>query len=448
MLYFPIMKRVYIETYGCQMNVADSELMLGVLQRDGYVSTESPAEADVMLVNTCAVRDNAEQRVIGRMGELQRYKREGSLLGVVGCMAQRLGPALLAKVPRVDLVVGPDAYRNLPELLSRARQGHRSSDTEFRSWEHYEDVPAVRQNAPTAFVTVQRGCDYRCTFCIVPYTRGPERSRRLAEVVREVAELVEQGTTEVTLLGQTVNSYHDGEHDFADLLRAAGAISGLRRLRFTSPYPTDFTPRVIDAMATTPAVCEHVHLPVQSGSNAVLRRMLRRYTRERYLEVVNDLRRALPGITFSTDIIVGFPGETESDFEQTLSLVSAADFDDAYTFKYSVREGTPAVRLRDHVPDEVASDRLDRLVEVVRARARQKNMARLGSVHEALVERPAKRGNLMLARTRGNHLVLLDLPVSALGSYHQVRLTGTTGSTFTGSVVSSGRAVPSALAVL
>jgi len=435
------MKRVYIETYGCQMNVADSELMLGVLRRDGYVSTESPAEADVMLVNTCAVRDNAEQRVIGRMGELQRYKREGSVLGVVGCMAQRLGPALLAKVPRVDLVVGPDAYRNLPELLSQARQGHRSSDTEFRSWEHYEDVPAARESGPTAFVTVQRGCDYRCTFCIVPQTRGPERSRRLADVIREIGELVEQGTSEITLLGQTVNSYHDGQHNFADLLRAAGTVSGLRRLRFTSPYPTDFTPRVIDAMATTPAVCEHVHLPAQSGSNAVLRRMLRRYTRERYLEVVNELRRAIPQITFSTDIIVGFPGETESDFEQTLSLVDAADFDDAYTFKYSLREGTPAVRLRDHVPDEVASERLHRLVDLVRGRARQKNIARLGSVHEALVERPAKRGNLMLARTRSNHLVLLDLPGTAVGSYHQVRLTGTTGSTFTGSVVAPALAV-------
>jgi tRNA-2-methylthio-N6-dimethylallyladenosine synthase len=435
------MKRVYIETYGCQMNVADSELMLGVLRRDGYVSTESPAEADVMLVNTCAVRDNAEQRVIGRMGELQRYKREGSVLGVVGCMAQRLGPALLAKVPRVDLVVGPDAYRNLPELLSQARQGHRSSDTEFRSWEHYEDVPAARESGPTAFVTVQRGCDYRCTFCIVPQTRGPERSRRLADVIREIAELTEQGTSEITLLGQTVNSYHDGQHDFADLLRAAGTVSGLRRLRFTSPYPTDFTPQVIEAMATTPAVCEHVHLPAQSGSNAVLRRMLRRYTRERYLEVVNQLRRAIPQITFSTDIIVGFPGETESDFEQTLSLVDAADFDDAYTFKYSLREGTPAVRLRDHVPDEVASERLDRLVDLVRGRARQKNITRLGSVHEALVERPAKRGNLMLARTRANHLVLLDLPDTAVGSYHQVRFTGTTGSTFTGSVVAPALAM-------
>jgi tRNA-2-methylthio-N6-dimethylallyladenosine synthase len=423
------------------MNVADSELMLGVLRRDGYVSTESPADADVMLVNTCAVRDNAEQRVIGRMGELQRYKREGGVLGVVGCMAQRLGPALLAKVPRVDLVVGPDAYRNLPQLLIQAQHGQRATDTEFRSWEHYEDVPAVRESVPTAFVTVQRGCDYRCTFCIVPYTRGPERSRRLNDVVREISRLVEQGTTEVTLLGQTVNSYHDGEHDFADLLRSVGSVDGLRRLRFTSPYPTDFTPRVIEAMASTPAVCEHVHLPVQSGSNAVLKRMLRRYTRERYLEVAGELRGAIPNITFSTDLIVGFPGETEADFAETLSLVGAADFDDAYTFKYSVREGTPAVRLRDHIADEVASSRLGRLVEAVRANVRRKNMGRIGETHEVLVERPAKRGELMLARTRTNHLVLVDLPPSSVGEYHRVRLTGTTGSTFTGSVVTPALAL-------
>ena len=429
------MKRVYIETYGCQMNVADSELMFGVLRREGYVRADHPAEADVMLVNTCAVRDNAEQRVIGRMGELQRHKRPGDVLGVVGCMAQRLGPILLERVPKVDLVVGPDAYRNLPELIDRAGHGQRATDVEFRDWEHYEDVPPVREKSPTAFVTVQRGCDYRCTFCIVPFTRGPERSRRLEDVVREVEALAAGGTTEVTLLGQTVNSYDDGQHDFADLLRAVGAVGGIRRLRFTSPYPTEFTERVIGAMASTPAVCEHVHLPVQSGSDAVLRRMLRRYTRARYLEVMAALRSAVPGITFSTDIIVGFPGETEAQFEETLTLVTDADFDDAYTFKYSVREGTPAVRLRDHVPDDVASARLERLIEAVRANTRRKNVARVGELHEVLVERPARRGDLMLGRTRTNQLVLLDLPPSAAGDYHTCRLTGTTGSTFTGAVV-------------
>ncbi|MFN2316095.1 MAG: tRNA (N6-isopentenyl adenosine(37)-C2)-methylthiotransferase MiaB [Gemmatimonadales bacterium] len=426
------MKQVYIETYGCQMNVADTELMLGVLEGQGYARTDDPGRADVMLVNTCAVRDNAEQRVLGRMGELQRHKRAGAVLGVVGCMAQRLGPKLLEAVPKVDLVVGPDAYRNLPELVRHALGGDRVSDTEFRSWEHYEDVPPVREASPTAFVTVQRGCDYRCTFCIVPTTRGPERSRLLEDVVREVRTLTERGTTEVTLLGQTVNSWTDGTHDFADLLRAVGAVDGVRRVRFTSPYPTDFTDRVMAAMAETPTVCEHVHLPVQSGSNAVLKRMLRRYTREVYLEVVARLRAAMPGITFSTDIIVGFPGETEAQFEETLTLVAEAGFDDAYMFRYSPREGTPAVRLKDHVEDAVAGERLTRLIEVVRAQAHRRNMDRVGQVHEVLVERPARRGDSMLGRTRSNHLVLVDLPPDAIGEYHTVRLTGTTGSTFTG----------------
>jgi tRNA-2-methylthio-N6-dimethylallyladenosine synthase len=371
------------------------------------------------------------------MGELQRFKRKGTVLGVVGCMAQRLGPALLARVPKVDIVVGPDGYRNLADLIGAAHSGGRAAETEFRSWEHYEDVPPVRVPGPTQFVTVQRGCDYRCTFCIVPYTRGPERSRKLEDVVREVIGLAEQGTTEVTLLGQTVNSYHDGSHDFADLLRAVGAIDGIRRVRFTSPYPTDFTDRVVRAMAETATVCEHVHLPVQSGSNPVLKRMLRRYTREGYLEVVDRLRRAIPSMTFTTDLIVGFPGETEAQFGETLSLVQEAGFDDAYTFKYSLRDGTPAVKLADRVPEAVASARLDRLIELVRGQARARNLPRIGTVHEVLVERPARKGGLLLGRTRGNHLVLLELPESSIGEYHRVRFTGTTGSTFTGSVVGS-----------
>src|SRR5205809_6699509 len=325
------MPGIYIETYGCQMNVSDSELMLGVLGREGYVRTDDPAQADVVLVNTCAVRDHAEQKVLSRMGELKRLKRPGSVLGVVGCMAQRLGPRLLERVPQVDLVVGPDGYRGLPELIARARAGERTTEVVFKRWEHYEDIAPVRGGAASAFVTVQRGCDYRCTFCIVPMTRGPERSRMLADVVGEVRRLVHVGSTEVTLLGQTVNSYHDGEHDFADLLRAVGGVDGIRRLRFTSPYPTDFTPRVLAAMAETRAVCEHVHLPVQSGSSRTLKRMLRRYDRDRYLEVVAALRAAIPGISLSTDIIVGFPGETGEEFQETLSLVERVRFDDAYT---------------------------------------------------------------------------------------------------------------------
>ena len=427
------MRRVYIETYGCQMNVSDSELMFGVLGREGYVRTDDPAEADVLLVNTCAVRDHAEQRVLGRMGELKRYKRPGDVLGVVGCMAQRLGPKLLERVPQVDLVIGPDGYRGLPELIARARAGERAADVAFKGWEHYEDVPPVRGNPISAFVTVQRGCDYRCTFCIVPMTRGPERSRKLADVVGEVARLTGAGTTEVTLLGQTVNSYHDGEHDFADLLRAVGggAVDGIRRLRFTSPYPTDFTPRVLASMAETPAVCEHVHLPVQSGSSRTLKRMLRRYDRDRYLDVVASLRATVSDISLSTDIIVGFPGETEDEFQETLSLVEQVRFDDAYTFKYSVREGTPAVRIKDHVAEEIKTERIGRLIALVRRIAKQKNVGLIGTTHEVLVEGPAKRGGLLQARTRTNKIALLDGPVEWIGTYRRVRFTGTTGSTFT-----------------
>jgi tRNA-2-methylthio-N6-dimethylallyladenosine synthase len=426
------MPSIYIETYGCQMNVADSELVLGVLGREGYVRTDDPAQADVVLVNTCAVRDHAEQRVLSRVGELKRHKRPGRVLGVLGCMAQRLGPRLLERVPQVDLVAGPDGYRGLPELIARARSGERGADLEFKRWEHYEDVPPVREVRGSAFVTVQRGCDYRCTFCIVPTTRGPERSRRLADVVAEVEGLASRGTTEVTLLGQTVNSYSDGTHDFADLLRAVGAVRGVRRLRFTSPYPTGFSERVVTAMAETPAVCEHVHLPAQSGSSRVLKRMLRRYTRERYLEVVEALRRAVPNVTLTTDLIVGFPGETEADFAETLSLVEAVGFDDAYTFQYSPRDGTPATRLKDAVPDAVAGERLERLVALVRGIARRKNVALVGSTYEVLVEGKAKRGELLQARTRTNKVALFPGPDTWIGSYHTVRLTGTTGSTFTG----------------
>ena len=435
------MPRVYIETYGCQMNVSDSELMFGVLGREGYVRTDDPAQADVLLVNTCAVRDHAEQKVLSRLGELKQYKRRGDVLGVVGCMAQRLGARLLERVPQVDLVIGPDGYRGLPELIARARAGERAAEVEFKSWEHYEDVPPVRGTPVSAFVTVQRGCDYRCTFCIVPMTRGPERSRKLDDVVREVERLTAGGTTEVTLLGQTVNSYWDGEHDFADLLRAVGRVPGLARLRFTSPYPTDFSDRVLRAMAETPAVCEHVHLPVQSGSSRVLKRMLRRYDRARYLEVVAALRHAVPGIALTTDIIVGFPGETEDDFSETISLVEEVGFDDAFTFKYSPREGTPATRIPAAVPDDVAGERLERLIATVRGVARQKNVGLVGTTHELLIEGKAKRGDLLQGRTRANKVALVAGPDAWIGTYARVRFTGTTGSTFSARVVGQELAV-------
>jgi tRNA-2-methylthio-N6-dimethylallyladenosine synthase len=375
--------------------------------------------------------------VFGRIGELRRHMTRDTVLGVTGCMAQRLGPELLARASHVSLVVGPDGYRALPALIDRARGGARSVATEFDASEHYEDFRPRRVAGVKAWIPVQRGCDYRCTYCIVPTTRGPERSRPLTDVLREVADAVADGLSEVVLLGQTVNSYDDGSHDFADLLRAVGAIDGVRRLRFTSPHPNDFTDRVLDALASTPAVCEHVHLPMQSGSTRTLRRMLRRYSREQYLDCVDRLRLAVPGVALTTDVIVGFPGETDDDFAETLSAIESVGFDDAYTFKFSLRAGTPATRFAssETVPDSEASARLASLIATVRRGARVRNIALLGTQHEVLVEKLAKRGEAVQARTRDFKTVLLSPEEAGVGQYYTVRLTGTTGSTFTGTVV-------------
>ncbi|MFL5619041.1 MAG: tRNA (N6-isopentenyl adenosine(37)-C2)-methylthiotransferase MiaB [Gemmatimonadaceae bacterium] len=438
---------VYVETYGCQMNVSDSELMLGKLASAGYAPVDQPDGADVILVNTCAIRDHAEQRVIGRLGELKRHMKPGTVMGVTGCMAQRLGPTLLDKAKHVSLVIGPDGYRALPALVDGARRGERAIATTFDLEEHYEDFTPRRFDRVKAWIPVQRGCDYRCTYCIVPTTRGSERSRRLDDVVREVESVVADGMSEVVLLGQTVNSYNDGRHDFADLLRRVGSVPGVRRVRFTSPHPNDFSERVIAALAEVPTVCEHVHLPMQSGSTRTLKRMLRRYTREEYLECVARLRAAVPGLALTTDVIVGFPGETDGEFEETLSAVEAVGFVDAYTFIFSPRDGTPATRMPAEltVPAEVASERLERLVAVVRSGARQRNLGLLGTRHEVLVEREAKRGEAMLmTRTRDFKTVLVPGDASMLGRYLTVELTGTTGSTFTGAIVRERQPLPMA----
>jgi len=439
---------VYIETYGCQMNVSDSELMLGKLSDSGYVSVDQPDGADVILVNTCAIRDHAEQRVVGRLGELKRHMKPGSVVGVTGCMAQRLGPQLLEKARHVSLIVGPDGYRALPELIEGARRGQRSVSTDFDLDEHYEDFTPRRYDRVKAWIPVQRGCDYKCTYCIVPTTRGPERSRALADVVRETEQVVAEGMSEVVLLGQTVNSYNDGTHDFADLLRAVGTVRGVRRVRFTSPHPNDFSERVIRAMAEVPSVCEHVHLPMQSGSTRTLKRMLRRYSRAGYMDCVARLRDAIPGLALTTDVIVGFPGETDADFDETLSAVREVGFEDAFTFKFSPRDGTPATRFpeSESVSDAVAAERLGRLIETVRGGARARNMKLLGTRHEVLVEKGARRGQeLLQARTRDFKTVLVSGDESLIGTYLTVELTGTTGSTFTGAVVRERQPLPMAV---
>lgn len=426
------------------MNVSDSELMLGRLAAEGYAESATPEDADVILLNTCAIRDHAEQRVIGRLGELKRSMKPAAVVGVTGCMAQRLGPVLLERARHVSLVIGPDGYRALPALLERARGGERAIETTFDLEEHYEDFTPRRFDKVKAWIPVQRGCDYRCTYCIVPTTRGSERSRKLADVVREVEAVAADGMTEVVLLGQTVNSYNDGESDFAGLLRAVGRVPGIRRVRFTSPHPNDFSDGVIAAMAEVDTVCEHVHLPMQSGSSRVLKRMLRRYGREGYFDCVTRLRKAIPGLSLTTDIIVGFPGESEEDFAETLSAVDEIGFDDAFTFKFSPREGTPATRMPESetVPDEVATDRLDRLITRVRANSRQRNLGLLGERREVLVEKTARRGELLQTRSRDFKTVLIPGEESLVGRYLTVELTGTTGSTFTGSVVAERQPLP------
>jgi tRNA-2-methylthio-N6-dimethylallyladenosine synthase len=438
---------VYVETYGCQMNVSDSELILGKLAESGYDSVDQPDGADVILINTCAIREHAEQRVIGRIGEMKSRMKSDAVLGITGCMAQRLGSQILDRAKHVSLVIGPDGYRDLPALIESARSGLRTTAVEFDLEEHYEDFRPRRFDGVKAWIPVQRGCDYKCTYCIVPTTRGPERSRQLAEVVRETEAVVASGISEVILLGQTVNSYNDGQHDFADLLRAVGAVPGVRRLRFTSPHPNDFSPGVIRAMAETEAHCEHVHLPMQSGSTRTLKRMLRRYTREEYLECVDRLRAAIPDVSLTTDVIVGFPGESDADFEETLSAVQAVGFDDAYTFKFSPRDGTPATRLpaSETVPDEIASERLTRLIATVRGGTRERNLKLLGERREVLVEKTARRGGLLQARTRDFKIVMIPGDASLIGKYLTVQLTGTTGSTFLGQIVGQRAALPLAV---
>ena len=431
--------RVYIETYGCQMNINDTELMEGLLANDGFVRVDGPERADVILVNTCAIREHAERRVRGRIGELQRHRkrRPELVLGVTGCMAQRLGPRLIDEAAGVDLVAGPDAYRGLPQLIASIQTDvieRGQTLLELDADENYEGVDGVRRRGVSAWITVQRGCDHRCTFCIVPYVRGGEKNRAPEAILAETRRAVEDGFSEVVLLGQTVNSYRSGDWDFATLLRAVSRVDGIRRVRFTSPHPNDVTPELLEVMAEEPTVCRQLHLPVQSGSNRVLKRMVRRYTAEAFLEKVEASRRAVPGIALSTDVIVGFPGETEAEFEDTLDLMRRVRFDDAYLYKYSKREGTPATRFPapDFVPDEVGGERLARLIGVHRAIQREINESEVGTVREVLVERTARSAGDVLGRTEQNKVVHFPGDEGGIGNYTDVRLTGTTGATFTG----------------
>ena len=385
-------RQIYIETYGCQMNVADSELMLGTLRSAGFTRVEEAGQADVILVNTCAIREHAEQRVYGRLGELSRYKvrKPGVVLGVAGCMAQHLKGKILDKVPQVDLVIGPDGYRHLPELVDQAREEPTLAVRLSRD-ETYGDLAPARADGVRAWISIMRGCDKFCAFCIVPYVRGRERSLPIDEVVRQVEMAAAEGFKEIVFLGQTVNAYKDGDADFAELLRRADRIDGIERIRFTSPHPSDMTDRAVDAIASCGKVCPQVHLPLQSGSNAVLEKMRRIYTIEQYEALVEKLRAAIPGLALTTDIIVGFPGETEEDFDQTHAVMRRVRYDGAFLFKYSPRPGARSAEWPETVNDEEKARRMAVLIEHQKEASLKRHQEWIGREVEVLVEGPAKR---------------------------------------------------------
>jgi tRNA-2-methylthio-N6-dimethylallyladenosine synthase len=387
-------RRVYLETYGCQMNVADSEMMLGVLGGAGYAATSDPGAADLILINTCAVRENAEERVFARASILKELKQKNPrlLLGIAGCMAEHLKEKIHDRAPYVDLIVGPDGYRRLGDHVARAGLGEHVRDTVLDRDETYEGLDPMPPDSVLGRVTIQRGCDKFCTFCVVPYTRGRERGVAPREILRQVRALAAGGCKEVQLLGQTVNSYQYEEVDFADLLRAVAAVDGIERVRFMSPYPLDFSPRVIAAMAETPKICKYVHLPLQTAADSVLLRMRRGYTFAAFKQLVADLRAAMPGIAISTDILIGFCDETEAEFAANLDALEELRFEGAFLFAYSEREGTYAARkMPDTVPEAVKQRRLAEAIAVQRRITTEIHAAQVGKRDRVLIETLSKR---------------------------------------------------------
>jgi tRNA-2-methylthio-N6-dimethylallyladenosine synthase len=391
-------RRVYLETYGCQMNVADSQTVTAILRGAGYAPTDDAAEADVILLNTCAIREHAEERVLGRLSDLARLKNahQHPKLGLLGCMAQHGRAALMKKAPWLDVIAGPDSYRRLPELLASASD-EPVIDLRLDRTETYADVSPEYENGVRAYVTVMRGCDKFCAFCVVPYVRGRERSIAAGDVLREVRQLAARGVREVVLLGQTVNAYRDQQIGFGELLRMVASVDGIERIRFTSPHPSDMTADLIEAMADERKVQPYLHLPVQSGSDRILAAMGRGYTTDEYLRLVERLRLAVPELALSTDIIVGFHGEDDNDFMATLELMRAVAYDAAFMFKYSVREHTRAFRLGDTVSAAEKGWRLNEVIALQESISYKRNLALVGREFPVLIEGPARRGRGMLA---------------------------------------------------
>jgi tRNA-2-methylthio-N6-dimethylallyladenosine synthase len=442
----PSTRLAYIETYGCQMNVADTEMVLGLLAGAGYGRTDDPARADLILLNTCAVREKAEDRVFARASELAQYKTPrgfgapaGPVLGITGCMAEHLKGTIRERAPYVDLVIGPDGYRRLVEHVDEARAGRAVEDTRLDRYETYEGLDPAREmtGGVTGHITIQRGCDKFCTFCVVPYTRGRERGASPREILRQARAMADAGYKEVQLLGQTVNSYRHEDVGFADLLRAVATIDGLERIRFTSPYPLDFSADVIAAMAETPKVCKHVHLPLQSASDAVLGRMKRGYDFATFRGLVAALRAAMPGVAITTDLMVGFCDETEEEFATILRAQEELRFDNAFMFAYSERAGTTAARKQpDTISEAVKSRRLAEVIALQQQITAEILEAQVGRRERVLVDHVSKRSTSeYLTRTDEFRPVIIPAgPGVEPGTFHDVTLTRATRATLFGTV--------------
>jgi tRNA-2-methylthio-N6-dimethylallyladenosine synthase len=421
-------KSFYLETFGCQMNVHDSEKVAGVLEARGYRQVAAPADADFVLYNTCSIREKAAQKVFSRLGEFRGPAGENKIIGVLGCVAQQEGEEIFERAPWVSLVCGSASYRKLPEFLTQLESGgRRVMGLDLDTDETFETELTRRDNPFRAYLTIIEGCDYACAYCVVPHTRGPERSRRSDAILAEVRRLADFGYTEIQLLGQTVNSYRDSgprKLNFVELLREVAAVAGIRRVRFTTSHPNDFTREIVRAIDESPALCDHIHLPVQSGSNPILRAMLRTYTREEYLEKIDWIRAARRRISITSDIIVGFPGESDSDFEATVSLLESVQYDGVFSFKYSPRPNTPAQTMPDAVPEEEKGRRL----AILQDRQRQIQIARneklVGEEFEVLVDARHSARNQWSGRTTSNRVVNFTSPrENLLGEYVQVKVT-------------------------
>ncbi len=433
--------KIYIETYGCQMNLADTEIVLGILNSKGYSVIQDADNADVVLLNTCSIRENAEQRIYGRLGNFKNLKesKPDLVVGILGCMAERLRKDLVEKKSVVDIVVGPDEYRRLPELIDIAYNGDKGIGVKLSRTETYDDIAPHREDGLQAWISVMRGCDKFCTFCVVPFTRGRERSRTLTSVVDEIKELSTRGFKEVTLLGQNVNSYLDDNKDFADLLAACAEVDRSMRIRFTTSHPQDLSDKLLYTIAENKNICNYIHLPVQSGSDRILDLMNRTYTIDHYLNLIEKARKIIPGVSFSTDIISGFPTETYEDHIKTLDLMRLVAYDGAYMFKYSPREGTKAFRMEDDVNEETKSKRLQEIIDLQQQISYDINQELIGTAETVLVEGLSKKSNQFFAgRTDTNKVVIFpkDVVVEE-GSYVNVKINRATQATLFGEIVST-----------